>query len=224
VAHKAGFTYEGRRLAECGHADGRRTDAWAAALVPGVEAEPWPYEPFTELSDGDLTLRRWQPADAELLVELEADPAVLGWSGPLASSRREVAEAADDIAGRVAEDFLLGRAARLAVCVEDEPVGGASLRTPGLAQGVGEMGWWLGAAGRGRGIGTRAVRLLAAWGFERLGLRRISAGIHVENVASRALAERVGFVPEGVRRQGAPAFGPGWGDAIAHAMVPTDLR
>ncbi len=234
VAHRVGFVHEGRRLAEIPHGDGPRTDAWVGSLLPGAldtQPQQLPYEPLDGvvdglvdgLVDGDLTLRRWRVEDAARWVALNADQAVDGWSGHVGRAE-SLADVEAAIGGTYAEDFLLGRALRLAICVAGVPVGGVSLRTPNLAQGVGDMGWWLGRDVRGRGVGTRAVRLLAAWGLDHLGLRRISAGIHVDNAASLALAARVGFVAEGVRRQGAPAFGPGWGDAVAVALLPSDLH
>ena len=56
------------------------------------------------------------------------------------------------------------------------------------------------AAVRGRGVASTATRLLSDFGFETLGLRRIELNAAVGNVASRRVAEKAGFEPEGVRR------------------------
>jgi RimJ/RimL family protein N-acetyltransferase len=54
----------------------------------------------------------------------------------------------------------------------------------------------LGEAARGRGVMTQAVRLLAQWAIEELGVAQIEIFAHPENLASIAVAERAGFVRE----------------------------
>jgi RimJ/RimL family protein N-acetyltransferase len=64
----------------------------------------------------------------------------------------------------------------------------------------GEIGYVVGPAARGRGVATRTLRLLTDWGFSGLGLERIELWIDVSNPASERVAERVGYVREGVLR------------------------
>ncbi|WP_306189634.1 MULTISPECIES: GNAT family N-acetyltransferase [unclassified Streptomyces] len=52
----------------------------------------------------------------------------------------------------------------------------------------------------GRGLGTEATRLIVGYGFERLGLHRISPEVYAFNPRARRVYEKVGFVPEGVLR------------------------
>jgi RimJ/RimL family protein N-acetyltransferase len=49
-------------------------------------------------------------------------------------------------------------------------------------------------------VATRTLRLLTDWGFSGLGLERIALWIDVANPASERVAERVGYVREGVLR------------------------
>jgi RimJ/RimL family protein N-acetyltransferase len=63
-----------------------------------------------------------------------------------------------------------------------------------------EIGYVVGRAARGRGIATRTLRLLTDWGFGELGLERIELWIDVENTGSERVAERAGYVREGVLR------------------------
>jgi len=64
-----------------------------------------------------------------------------------------------------------------------------------------EVGYWLGEAYVGRGWATRAAR----WAVDRLfrveRLHRVEMQCGVENRASRAVAERLGFRAEGIRRE-----------------------
>ncbi|MEU4839730.1 GNAT family N-acetyltransferase [Nocardia testacea] len=59
----------------------------------------------------------------------------------------------------------------------------------------------LGPAGRGRGLGTEATRLIVGYGFERLGLHRISLEVYAFNRRAHHVYEKVGFRAEGVLRQ-----------------------
>jgi RimJ/RimL family protein N-acetyltransferase len=64
----------------------------------------------------------------------------------------------------------------------------------------GEIGYVVGPAARGRGVATRTLRLLTDWGFTGLGLERIELWIDVSNAGSERVAQRVGYVHEGVLR------------------------
>ena len=64
----------------------------------------------------------------------------------------------------------------------------------------GEIGYVVGPDARGKGVATRTLRLLTDWGFSELGLERIELWIDVANPASERVAERVGYVREGVLR------------------------
>jgi RimJ/RimL family protein N-acetyltransferase len=65
---------------------------------------------------------------------------------------------------------------------------------------VGELGYWAAPSFRGRGYVPRAVQLLCAWGFDELDLPRMQLGTFPGNVASERVAEKSGFVREGVLR------------------------
>jgi RimJ/RimL family protein N-acetyltransferase len=64
----------------------------------------------------------------------------------------------------------------------------------------GEIGYWCSAEARGRGVATRALRLLARYALDELGVGRLELMIDPDNVASRRVAEKAGFVEEGVLR------------------------
>ena len=65
---------------------------------------------------------------------------------------------------------------------------------------TGELGYLVAPAARGRGVATEALRLLTEWGFGERGLLRLELMISVQNEASKAVAERAGYVKEGVLR------------------------
>ncbi|MET9023494.1 GNAT family protein [Actinopolymorpha sp. NPDC004070] len=74
----------------------------------------------------------------------------------------------------------------------DEPNRGCNLRIA------------LVAAGQGRGLGTEAVRLMVAHGFEQLGLHRISLNVYDFNPRARRAYEKVGFVWRSAVRRPVP--------------------
>jgi RimJ/RimL family protein N-acetyltransferase len=64
----------------------------------------------------------------------------------------------------------------------------------------GEIGYVVGSAARGKGVATRTLRLLTDWGFSQLGLERIELWIDTTNASSERVAERIGYIREGVLR------------------------
>jgi len=81
-----------------------------------------------------------------------------------------------------------------------ESVGIVSILRPVFRQGYAEISYHLGETHQGRGIGTESVTQLVDHVFEQTEIARIFAFISVGNRASRALAEKLGFVHEGTLR------------------------
>lgn len=65
-----------------------------------------------------------------------------------------------------------------------------------------EVGYWLGEGATGRGLVTRAVSAMLDYAFGPLGLHRVVLQAEVSNEKSLAVARRLGFREEGVRRAG----------------------
>ena len=63
-----------------------------------------------------------------------------------------------------------------------------------------ELGYVVVRGARGRGVATAALRLLTDWAFGELGLLRVELLISAENPASKRVAERCGYLREGVLR------------------------
>ena len=62
------------------------------------------------------------------------------------------------------------------------------------------FGCWVVAEARGRGIGTRVLRLLAEWTFATTSVIRLHVFIMVGNEVSERMVERAGYQREGVLR------------------------
>jgi RimJ/RimL family protein N-acetyltransferase len=63
-----------------------------------------------------------------------------------------------------------------------------------------ELGYIVAREARGRGVATEMVRQLTRWAFDEQGAQRIVLLIDAENTASERVAERCGYVREGVMR------------------------
>lgn len=127
-----------------------------------------------------------------------------------------------------ARDFIAkvssGELAELAFAIVDagdgELLGSVGLRLP--QPGVGEIGYWVAAPARGRGVAARAVRLLAAWAFDELGYVRIQIHTDPANTASQRVAESAGFTREGVLRSYGVVKGERI-DIVMFSLLPGEL-
>lgn len=135
------------------------------------------------LAAGDAHLRTWQPRDAEAQVRA-CDPEVLRWTMLPAPYTPEVAR--DWVERRAPGEWSSGRGAHFGVfgAATGSLLGAAGLGD--IADQAAEVGYWLAAGARGRGIASAAVVALCRWGFEELGLQRIGWQALVGNWALRA--------------------------------------
>jgi RimJ/RimL family protein N-acetyltransferase len=102
-----------------------------------------------------------------------------------------------------------------------ELLGGIGVRACGA--GKVEVGYWVKAAARGRGVASRALALVARHAFAELGAARVQLTTEPENIGSQRVAEKVGFTREGTLR----AFLDFKGrrrDAVMFSLLPEDLN
>ena len=64
-----------------------------------------------------------------------------------------------------------------------------------------ELGYWIGEPFWGKGITTRAVRLICAYAFNNLNMEKMFAGVFQGNEASKKVLEKCGFELEGIARK-----------------------
>lgn len=85
------------------------------------------------------------------------------------------------------------------------------------------LGYWVRGSRHGLGIAREAARLVAAFGFERLGLTRIEIITAPENAASRRVAEALGATFEGIGRNRMLVRGMPF-DARVYSLIPPAPR
>ncbi len=84
---------------------------------------------------------------------------------------------------------------------EKEFAGVISLHTISIDNHRAEIGYWMDAAMRGKGIAKMAVKIITGYGFDTLGFKRIEAAVDIENITSQKLLTSAGYEREGVLRQ-----------------------
>lgn len=102
-------------------------------------------------------------------------------------------------------------------------LGGGSLYAIDCEARRAAVGYWLAPSSRGRGVATHATRLMARWAFEGLGVARLELTCAPDNERSQRVAERCGFVREGVLRSHMP-FKGGRRDTVMFSLLPGELR
>lgn len=180
-----------------------------------MPAVPLPDPP---LGDGVVVLRPLSQRDVPAVTHACQDPEISRWTSvPSVYAERD---ARDFVAG-AERDRKAGRGVSLAVVTApDAEFAGSIALQCDWEHRKGEVGYWVTADIRRRGIGTRAVRLIARWAFEELALERIELLSSPQNEASRRLALRAGFTSEGVLRAYRPRNG-GREDLVMFSLLPS---
>lgn len=100
-------------------------------------------------------------------------------------------------------------------------LGGAALHHFDPTRDAVEVGYWLFAHARGRGVATRSVAALIDHAFAN-GICRVEAHVRLGNTASERVLERLGFEREGIRRK-LLRYGDRHVDATLFALLADDL-
>ncbi|MEO1253137.1 MAG: GNAT family N-acetyltransferase [Pseudomonadota bacterium] len=148
---------------------------------------------MTIIRTGDLLLRPIRDDDAPRFAELCNDidiarnTARIGHPYRLEDARAFVKYASEAIAA--------GTEYPLAVCDDDEIIACAGVSKKG--DSVYELGYWVGAPYRRRGVATAAGLAAVQFAFLTLGAKQAISGYFRDNPASGRVLKRIGFVPTG---------------------------
>ena len=142
--------------------------------------------PIGGIDDGIVRLRLHADSDLGRVATASLDPEVLRWTRVPGDNSAEAMRAwiAEWHSGPREELHLI-----VVDAGSDELLGAAGIVRFERDERRCEIGFWLAPAARGRGVATRAVRILAGWAFASLPVERIAIA-----------AERAGFTFEGVLR------------------------
>lgn len=154
-------------------------------------------QPRTTLGIDELILRSWRPTDATAVLAACQDPEIARWVAIPQPYRPADADAFIESARAMWRD---GTGAPFAIveAETDRLLGAVTRFGPDGHQAT--FGCWVAPEARGRGIGTRSLRLLAEWTFATTSAFRLDVFIMVGNEASERMVEHAGFQREGVLR------------------------
>jgi len=140
------------------------------------------------LSQDGVQLRPWGVADAHWYVAAR-DEEVFRWTTEPRELTVAETEAAIEAVNASEEVFSFA----IVEVQSNQILGNIALVKDENHLRVGEVMYWLAASARGRGVATKAVRLVSHWALTELGLKRITLKTEVDNVPSQRVAERTGF-------------------------------
>lgn len=162
-----------------------------------------PYDPAMELREEDVVLRPMQTADPdEIVVGLnDADASRFMPMVPAPYTRADA-------------DAWLRRCASVWESGESHPFAIVDAETQELLGSIelheATVGYWVKPGARGRGIATRALRMVCGWATR----RPLQLTTHPENLASQRVAEKAGF-----RRIGVTSDHPAFKDGTREAFL-----
>jgi RimJ/RimL family protein N-acetyltransferase len=164
------------------------------------------------LEDDAVFLRPFEESDVPAIVAACRDPEIPRWTSVPSPYTEEDAlawlESTEEKTFAVV-DRLSG-----------ELLGSIGVRF--LGDGVAETGYWVKREARGRGVATRALVLVSRWALEDPEVGRFQLRAEPENIASQRVAEKAGFVSEGVLRAALALKGERR-DVIMYSLVREDL-
>jgi RimJ/RimL family protein N-acetyltransferase len=178
--------------------------------------------PAQGLHDGVVGLRVWQPDDVPSLLALLSDPEMRRWSPTFRPP--DQADCAERVR-RAQAAAEVGRPDAFAVVEADDPghvLGSIDWRNghPLPHFSVLDVGYGVAPQARGRGVASRALRLLSDWLLADDGgdVQRVQLDHAVENEGSCRVALRAGFVVEGRREAFLPLREHADAPVVHHAV------
>ncbi|MFI1913307.1 GNAT family N-acetyltransferase [Nocardia sp. NPDC020380] len=142
--------------------------------------EPWQAEEFLAHLDRGREFIGQYIAFADRATDLDSSRALL----------RAYADKAATDTGRI-----------YGIWSDDVLVGGVLFRRMDFEHGVVEVGCWLEPAAIGKGLATRAARVIIDWAVRTRGAHRVEWQVKAGNLASIAVARRLGMTLDGVLRE-----------------------
>jgi ribosomal-protein-alanine N-acetyltransferase len=178
--------------------------------------------PVEGITDGPIRIRLRADADDTAIVAACQDPEIPRWTR-VPEPYDESAAAEWAVESQRQREAGEGLHLIVADADTDELLGSIGVQDVRRAESRCDIGYWLARQARGRGVMTRAVRLLSRWVFDNLPIERIQITVQPENDASRAVAERAGYAFEGILRsyieiKGRPR------DAAVYSLLRADRR
>jgi RimJ/RimL family protein N-acetyltransferase len=179
----------------------------------------WPTEVPT-LQYGLITLRKPEERDILPIYEGVQDPIIPKFTRIPANYQMATAE--HYVRERCPNGFTMRTELQLALEYDGKFAGALSFHTIDLEDAKAEIGYWLTADVRGKGVATAATRLLTEYGFETIGFHRIEALVVASNVPSLKVLKNAGYLQEGIMRDKCCQDDGTREDMVLFAAIRTD--
>ena len=175
----------------------------------------------TLVVEGGVQLRPWEAGDAQVLMAAFADPEIQRWHLLRIDSLDEAEKWIADTWARWQTETV----ATWAIAGSDRTtvLGRLSLYFHDLRNGIGEVTYWVVPEVRRGGLASRAVVAACEWALGPVGMHRIDLAHSIDNPASCRVAEKAGFLVEGIRRS-ALLHQNGWHDIHVHCRIHAPRR
>ena len=168
-----------------------------------------------------LALRDFTIEDWSDVLAYQSDPRYLRfypWTGRTEEEVREFVQMfVDQQVERPRRKF------QLAITLPDRTglIGNCGIRRKPDNEWEADIGYELAPEYWGRGLATEAARAMVDYGFQELGVRRISSWCIADNIASSRVLEKAGLRAEGRLREN-EYFKGRWWDTLLYGMLRED--
>jgi RimJ/RimL family protein N-acetyltransferase len=162
------------------------------------------------LQDDVVRLRRFTDEDIPTIIAACQDPEIPRWTGVPSPYTDEDAR------------FFLHQTEETVFAITErasgELLGAIGIRD--VDQENAQIGYWVKREAHGRGVATRALKLVSRYAIAERGAGRVQLFTEPGNVASQRVAEKAGFVREGILRRYLNIKGRR--DGVIFSLLPDD--
>ena len=178
--------------------------------------------PIPHLVGERVALRPYRDDDGNALFALYGNPMVTRWWShePWANPQQAIEYLERMRRDRLSSEFYPWA---ITLIADDALIGTAALYELDRTHQRGMIGYSLAPSMQGHGYAREALRLLLEFAWTTLDLQRIEADTDPENIASRRLLERLGFVFEGSMRKRWFVHGA-WHDTSWYGLLREDAQ
>lgn len=182
----------------------------------GADSQRSQKQEVEDLDFSDINLRQVELSDVDDFMEWLTDEKVSKFCSWDTYPSKEAAM-------KYLTDQVITHPWYRAICLKDKPIGSISVSPfSGNNSCRAELGYVLAAKYWGKGIATKAVKMVASSVFvEWPHLERLEALVDVDNIGSQKVMEKAGFTKEGILRKfwllkGKPK------DMVMYSLISTD--
>ncbi|MFD4641135.1 GNAT family N-acetyltransferase [Lentzea sp. NPDC058436] len=155
---------------------------------------------FVKPLGADAELRPLEPWQAEeFFAHMERGREFIGQHIGFADAAKDL-ESARKLLQGYAEKAANDTGRIFGIWLDDKLVGGVLFRVMDIPQGRAEVGCWLEPSATGKGLITRASKVLIDWAIRERGVHRVEWLVSSANAPSIAVARRLGMSRDGVLR------------------------